>query len=266
LNLIISFIKIINKQNREIYFMSTLRVAGEISTRIKGELLLSNYNVDNIIDHLEGRVVLSLAGKRLLLDIPGALRLSAKVYSENRTEMLETITEFQKRVAAMPTREQYLEANPGQEGERMRILLKASEEPCELANLAELMDHLFFKIARAFKLAGIKDCPIERMPAITLPTFSLILRKEPASRNVAQVMVTALSCPKDAVIGFCTEPTWQDAPTVLTPNGTDWEGKVPLNKEFKFVLIKDGKVIAWEKSVNRIIKEAIATLFYQVSF
>ncbi len=234
--------------------MAVLRVAGEMSTQIKNDLLVANFQLDQI------------ESAKTTLDIPKILKENVQVYSSNREVIMKTMDQFSKH-SSCPPWEQYVQENQASikdfealdriSGEQLNAFIKLEKEASEMANLNSLMDHLAEKITRAIDRAQVPHLSVQKMP--TPPTsFHLVLRKEPAPRQVVEVKVNA-ACPEGAVVGFCSAPAWGDEPKVFT-------GEVPLNTEFKFVLMKDGKVIAWENGNNRIMNERKAFTFNEVSF
>lgn len=53
-------------------------------------------------------------------------------------------------------------------------------------------------------------------------------------------------------LGVCCTPNWAEAPIAFTAiNGEEWYGQVPMDKEFKFVILENGKPVAWENGENR---------------
>lgn len=53
-------------------------------------------------------------------------------------------------------------------------------------------------------------------------------------------------------IGICTSSDWK-TPKLFNYENNQWKGNIPLGEEFKFVIVQNSQIIAWEKSDNRIL-------------
>ena len=64
-------------------------------------------------------------------------------------------------------------------------------------------------------------------------------------------------------LGICSDPEWDRSPTSFTSCDGAWKGKIPLNKEWKFIILENGKVTHWEKGKNRFCKESTQSFTVQ---
>ncbi len=69
---------------------------------------------------------------------------------------------------------------------------------------------------------------------------------------------TTIHCPlaDNEILGICQDSEWEKKPIPFTSSDhQNWQVELPLDKEFKYVIIKDGKVDKWEsRAGNRSLR------------
>lgn len=53
-------------------------------------------------------------------------------------------------------------------------------------------------------------------------------------------------------LGICCDPKWEQNPISFDLSENGWKGQIPLNTNWKFVILENGKVTRWEKGCNRL--------------
>lgn len=106
--------------------------------------------------------------------------------------------------------------------------------------------------------------------ARTLPPTTTISHEKPATDQMvvpSGINTSPLIIPKqelssiditvchtfnpEQILGVCCDLNW-DEPIPFIQNENGWKGQVPVNQEWKFVVLnKEGKIVAWEKHKNR---------------
>jgi hypothetical protein len=108
--------------------------------------------------------------------------------------------------------------------------------------------------------------------------FRKLPKLETIKRNEPPVDVQAVAEPRDrtvhpgvlvkyateeGILGICAAPDWEKKPIGLTFIGNkEWLGEVPAGKEFKFVLLQNGKVVKWEQRENRTLESSSLSCTY----
>ena len=83
--------------------------------------------------------------------------------------------------------------------------------------------------------------------------------EEASPQSVAEESLTfsvtvPLSLEEGQILGICHEPDWLEKPVGFTLTSEGWQGQVPFNKEFKYVIIRNDQVEKWENAANRTVK------------
>ncbi len=97
------------------------------------------------------------------------------------------------------------------------------------------------------------------MPSIHRPEFSSLAAPvqtpsvvfQPAQQDSIETWVLKEDIGPGNALAVCCDPDWDEKPLVFTRNGKGWVGQVPVGKDFKFALLKNGKIFKWEDSYNR---------------
>ncbi len=98
---------------------------------------------------------------------------------------------------------------------------------------------------------GIPSTHRPKFSALPAPVQASSVVSQPAQQDSIKTLVL-----KDVGFGntlaVCCDPLWDKKPLAFTHNGTDgWSGHVPVGKDFKFVVLKNGNIIKWEGSSHR---------------
>ncbi len=164
------------------------------------------------------------------------------------------------------------------------------EEVVNLGQLGLLFPPLCEKISMVTQRALSQKLPLEKLPELIplheveakrqlifesmlrQPNNTLVAQKEEVSTTSTTSSTSSTSavesqpvvqtpgwipavieCSTDKVLGLCHEP-WTEKPVQFTcssSGGNKWQGQIPVDKEFKFVLVQDNNIVRWEEGSNR---------------
>lgn len=88
---------------------------------------------------------------------------------------------------------------------------------------------------------------IEILPSAPVETITV---PAPAAPKIDVTVLCNLA--PGQTLGICCDPTWDKQPTAFIKGDNGWKGEVPVNQDWKFVILDaSGKVANWEKEKNR---------------
>ncbi len=96
-------------------------------------------------------------------------------------------------------------------------------------------------------LRGRNDKLLLWAPSLRKVTDPSIKVAAPSTLDVT----VSLHLSPEVTLGICADPSWDKHPILLTKNEKGWSGEAPLNTDWKFVTLQNGKILKWEEGNNR---------------
>ncbi len=107
--------------------------------------------------------------------------------------------------------------------------------------------------------------PVEKSQAVVSAPAALTEDQPPETFSVIETVVSAPaplpSIHSDVTViydvgygnslGICCDPSWAENPIVFTNHENGWAGQVPVDKDWKFVVLQNDRILKWENGTNR---------------
>jgi hypothetical protein len=77
------------------------------------------------------------------------------------------------------------------------------------------------------------------------PRLKALAREQFAAQHI-EVTLTCAELTSGNVLGICCDPNWAEAPIAFTKTEKGWNGHIPKDKDWKCVIIQEGRIVKWE--------------------